>query len=74
MRRRGTSANVGRVWDLPDDGQPRWSADARPSRAVSRNRSSGSQRVLGAEPDRFEHEVELIGAVDLPKPAKHYTD
>ena len=55
MRRRGTSANVGRVWDLPDDGQPSWSADARPSRAVSRNRNSGSQRVLGAEPDRFEH-------------------
>ena len=55
------------VWELRDDGQPRWLADARPSRAVSRNRSSGSQRVLGVEPDRFEHEVELIGAVDLAR-------
>ena len=53
--------------ELRDDGQPRWLADTRPSRAVSRNTSSGSQRVLGVEPDRFEHEVELIGAVDLAR-------
>ena len=65
-----TARNVcerGERLELRDDGQPRWLADSRPSRAVSRNRSSGSQRVLGVESDRFEHEVELIGAIDLAR-------
>ena len=56
-----------RVWELRDDGQPGWLADRRPSRAVNRNRSIGRPRVLGVRPDRFEHEVELIGAVDLAR-------
>ena len=56
-----------RVWGLRDDERAKRLADTRPSRAVSRNRSSGSQRVLGVESDRFEHEVELIGAVDLTR-------
>src|SRR3954470_18090708 len=65
MRRRATCAKEVSVWNCREDRQPRWLADSRPSRAVSRNRNSGSQRVLGVEPDRFDHEVEFVGAVDL---------
>src|ERR1035437_4248646 len=42
-------------------------ADRRPSRAVSRNRSIGRSRVLGVRPERFEHQVEFVGAVDLAR-------
>jgi len=63
----GADFKSGYDGELRDDGQPKWLADTRPSRTVSWNRSSGSQRVLGVEPDRFEHEVELIGAVDLAR-------
>jgi hypothetical protein len=41
MRRRGTLANVGSVWELRDDGQANWLADRRPSRAVNRSMSIG---------------------------------
>jgi len=45
--------------------RPSWLADTRPSRAVSRNKSLRRPRVLGVESDRFNHEVEFVGAVDL---------
>ena len=35
-------------------------AHSRRFRAVSRNRIIGGLRVLGVQPDRFEHEVEFI--------------
>ena len=57
----------GCVWELRDDGQPSWLADSRPSRAVSRSRSSGMPAVFGVRPDRFDHQVESIGAVDLAR-------
>ena len=50
-----------------EDGRPRWLADSRPSRAVRRNKSFGRSLVFGVRPDRFEHEVEFIGAVDLAR-------
>jgi hypothetical protein len=65
VRRRGTLCERGRVWELRDDGQPSWLADRRPSRAVRRNMSIGNPWVFGVEPNRFEHEVEFVGAVDL---------
>ena len=37
----GRKAERGRVWELRDDGQPKWLADTRPSRAVSRSKSVG---------------------------------
>ena len=36
-----------------------------PSRAVSRNRSGGKPLVLGVRLDRFDHQVECTGTVDL---------
>ena len=51
---------------MRDDGQPGRLADS-PSRAVSRNWSIGRPQMLGVRPDRFEHEVELIGAVDFAR-------
>ena len=40
---------------------------SRPSRAVDGSRNSGTSRVLGVKADRFDHEVEPIGAVDLAR-------
>jgi hypothetical protein len=40
-------------------------ADRRPCCAVSRNGNSEVPRVFGVRPDRFDHEVEFVGAVDL---------
>lgn len=41
--------------------------DRRPSRAVDGNGNRGAPRVFGVRPDRFDHEVEFIGAVDLAR-------
>ena len=41
--------------------------DRRPFRAVVGNGNSGGPRVFGVRPDRFDHEVEFIGAVDLAR-------
>jgi hypothetical protein len=38
-----------------------------PSRAVSRIRNSGRSNVFGVEADRFDHEVEFVGAVDFAR-------
>src|ERR1700686_4674640 len=43
------------------------SGDGQCSRAVSRNRNSGRPRVSGVRPNRFDHEVEFVGAVDLAR-------
>ena len=43
------------------------SADGRPFRAVSRSMNSGGPRVFNVRPDRFDHEVEFSGAVDLAR-------
>src|SRR6266852_3931768 len=43
----------------------RRSTHGRTSRAVSRNRSSGIRAALGVQADRFDYEVEFIGAVDF---------
>ena len=48
---------------------PMPSADRRPSRAVSRNGNSGVPAIFGARPDRFDHEVEFRGGVDLARHA-----
>ena len=50
--------------ELRDDEQPRWLADTRPSRAVSRSRSIGTASVSGVRPDPFDHQEEFIRAVD----------
>jgi len=42
-------------------------ADTRPSCAVSRNRNIGTASVVGVRPDRFDHQVESIDAVDLAR-------
>jgi len=55
----------GRFWEQRDDGQQSWLADRRPSRAVNGSMNIGRPGVLGVQPDRFEHEVEFVGAVDL---------
>ena len=41
--------------------------DKRPSRAVNMSRSIGTPGVLGVRPDRFDHQVEFTGAVDLAR-------
>jgi hypothetical protein len=41
--------------------------DRRPSCAVSRSENAGGPRVSGVRPDRFDHEVEFVGAVDLAR-------
>src|SRR5580698_11028346 len=43
------------------------SVDGQTSRAVSRNWNSGGPRVSGVRPDRFDHEIEFVGAVDLAR-------
>jgi len=42
-------------------------ADTRPSRAVSRNRNIEAPSAFGVRPDRFDHQVESVGAVDLTR-------
>ena len=42
-------------------------AHSRPTRAVSRNGNRGTPGVLGVRPDRDDHEVEFVGAVDLAR-------
>ena len=37
------------------------------ARAVSRNGNRGTPRVFCVRPDRFDHEVEFVGAVDLAR-------
>jgi hypothetical protein len=56
-----------RVWGLRDDERAKRLADTRPSRAVSRNRNIGTASVSGVRPDRFDHQVESIDAVDLAR-------
>ena len=53
-----------RVEGLRDDERAKPLADTRPSRAVSRNRNIGMPSVSGVWPDRFDHQVEFIGAVN----------
>ena len=48
-------------------GRHRVLAHMRPSRAVSKNRISGMPGVFGVRPDRVDHEVKFIGAVDLAR-------
>ena len=48
-------------------GQPGMSTHTRPSRAVSRNGNSGTPSVFGVRPDRIDHEVKFVGAVDLAR-------
>jgi hypothetical protein len=48
-------------------GQPGISTHTRPSRAVSRNKNSGTPSVFGVRPDRIDHEVEFVGTVDLAR-------
>ena len=43
------------------------SGDGQPSRAGSKNRKSGRPRVSGVRPNRFDHEVEFVGTVDLAR-------
>ena len=64
MRRRETYAGVGASGDCAMTKGERL-ADTRPSRAVSRNRNIGTTSVSGVRPDRFDHQVEFIGAVNL---------
>ena len=66
MKRRATYGERERL-ELHDEGQPRSLTDTRPSRAVSRSKSIGRSSALGVRPDRFEHEVEFIGAIDLAR-------
>jgi len=42
---------------------------SRSSRAVSRRRRIGTSSVLGVQADRFDHEVEFVGAVDFARDA-----
>ncbi len=48
-------------------GQPGTLAYTRPSRAVSRNKNSGTPSVFGVRPDRIDHELEFVGTVDLAR-------
>src|ERR1035441_7074748 len=41
--------------------------DKGPSRAVNMSRSIGIPKVFGVRPDRFDHQVESTGAVDLAR-------
>ena len=45
----------------------RGSAHLRTARAVSRNRSSGNPTVFRVQADRFDHEIEFVGASDLAR-------
>jgi hypothetical protein len=46
-------------------GPPARSEQRLPSRAIDRSRNCGASSVLGVEADRFDHEVEPVGAVDF---------
>ena len=46
-------------------GRPGMSTHTRPSHAVSRNGNRGIPSGFGVRPDRFNHEVEFVGTVDL---------
>src|ERR1035441_2342549 len=48
-------------------GGAQWLADSRPSRAVSRNRNIEAPSAFGVRPDRSDHQVESVGAVDLTR-------
>ena len=48
-------------------GQAAALVDKQPSRAVNKSRSIGRPGVFGVRPDRFDHQVEFIGAVDLAR-------
>ena len=54
---------------MPGPGFPNgWILGQRqPSRAVSRIRNSGRPNVFGVEADRFDHQVEFVGAVDFSR-------
>src|ERR1039457_2015756 len=41
--------------------------DKQPSRAVSESRSIGIPKVFGVRPNRYDHQVEYVGAVDLAR-------
>jgi hypothetical protein len=45
---------------------PLYSLHSRPTRAIGRNRSIGRPRVVAVRLDGLDHEIEFIGAVDLP--------
>src|ERR1019366_1407008 len=62
-------ADVAPLEGLRDDERAKRLADTRPSRAVSRNRNIGMPRVSGVRPDRFDHQVEFIGAVNPARSA-----
>jgi hypothetical protein len=48
-------------------GEASVSVDNGPSRAVSMSSSIGTPRVFGVQPDRFDHQVEPTGAVELAR-------
>ena len=52
---------------MRDDERAKRLADTRPSCAVSRNRNIGTASVVGVRPDRFDHQLESIDAVDLAR-------
>ena len=52
---------------MRDDERAKRLADTGPSCAVSRNRNIGTASVFGVRPDRFDHQVESIDAVDLAR-------
>ena len=43
------------------------SLHCRTSRAVSRDRSSGNPAAFRVQADRFDHQIEFVGAVDLAR-------
>ena len=45
-------------------GKTLYSGDGQPSRAVG-NMGSGGPRVSGARSNRFDHDVEFVGTVDI---------
>jgi hypothetical protein len=42
-------------------------AERRTSRAICRNRKSETPATLGVQADRFDYEIEFLGAVDLAR-------
>ena len=66
MQRRGTFCRW-RLQDCGDDERAKRLADTRPSRAVSRNKNIGAPSLSGVRQDRFDHQVEFIGAVNLTR-------
>ena len=45
------------------------SGDGQASRAGGRNRNRRGPRVSGVRPNRFDHEVEFVGTVDIARHA-----